>query len=357
MPFGLSNAPATFQRYVNKILAEKLDIFVIVYLDDILIYIEDPGQPHVEAVHWVLDQLRKYSFFANLKKCRFHQDEVCFLAYVVSSKGINMDAEQIEVVKKWPESKSVRDIQVFLGFVNFYCQFIKGFSKIAALLISMLKTTISSQVLAANEMLGARVLAADEVGGGDRSNDRSKRGEPKTGKTSKVQKSSKSQKSAKSKKPSKSRNSPNFGAMKPGWSFLTLEAKSTFNRLRLAFNKAPILWHFDLKCHIWIITDVSSYAIGDMLSQLACGITPDGVVTKADLSQWHPVAIFSRKMIPTETWYETHNIEFLTIVEVLKTWRHYIEGCKHEIFVLTDHNNLCCFKDMKSLSSKQVCWA
>ena len=72
MPFGLSNAPATFQGYVNKILAEKLNIFVIVYLDDILIYTKDPGEPHVEAVRWVLDQLWKHSLFANLKKCRFH---------------------------------------------------------------------------------------------------------------------------------------------------------------------------------------------------------------------------------------------------------------------------------------------
>ena len=110
MPFGLSNAPATFQGYVNKILAEKLDIFVIVYLDDILIYTEDPGPPHVEAVRWILDQLRKYSLFANLKKCCFHQDEVCFLGYVVSSKGISMESERIEVVRKWPELKSVRDI-------------------------------------------------------------------------------------------------------------------------------------------------------------------------------------------------------------------------------------------------------
>ena len=72
MPFGLFNALATFQGYVNKILTEKLDIFVIVYLDDILIYIKDPGQPHIEAVRWILDQLRKYLFFANIKKCCFH---------------------------------------------------------------------------------------------------------------------------------------------------------------------------------------------------------------------------------------------------------------------------------------------
>ena len=120
MPFGLSNAPAIFQGYINKILTEKLDVFVIVYLDDILIYTEDPGQPHVDAVRWVLDQLRKYSLFANLKKCRFHQDEIRFLGYVVSSKGISMEAERIKVVKEWLEPKSVWDIQVFLGFANFY---------------------------------------------------------------------------------------------------------------------------------------------------------------------------------------------------------------------------------------------
>ena len=141
MPFSLFNALATFQGYVNKILAEKLNIFIIVYLDDILIYIKDPSQPYVEAMCWVLEQLRKYLLFANLKKCCFHWDEVCFLGYVVLSKDINIETKRIEVVKKWPEPKSVRDIQVFLGFANFYRQFIQGFSKIAAPLTLMLKIT------------------------------------------------------------------------------------------------------------------------------------------------------------------------------------------------------------------------
>ncbi len=70
--FGLTNAPATFQGYINKILAEKLDVFVIVYLNDILIYTESESKEHVQAVQWVLDQLRKHSLYANLKKCRFH---------------------------------------------------------------------------------------------------------------------------------------------------------------------------------------------------------------------------------------------------------------------------------------------
>ena len=124
MPFGLFNTPATFQGYINKILAEMLDVFIIVYLDDILIYTEDPGQPHIDAIRWVLDQLWKYSLFANLKKCRFHQDEIRFQGYVVSSKGISMEAKRIEMVKELPEPKSVWDIQVFLGFANFYWRFI-----------------------------------------------------------------------------------------------------------------------------------------------------------------------------------------------------------------------------------------
>ena len=233
MPFGLFNASAIFQGYVNKILTEKLDIFVIVYLNDILIYTKDSGQPHVEAVRWILDQLRKYSLFANLKKCRFHQDEVCFLGYVVSSKGISIEAEQIEVVKKWPELKSVQDIQVFLGFANFYRQLIQGFSRIAAPLTSILKTTAPSER-----------STSKEVGDGEDGNGvdggsveiAKKSGKLKCQKTSKSQKLSKSRKNS-----SKSGNSPNFGATESGPSFLTLEARSAFNRLRLAFTKALIL--------------------------------------------------------------------------------------------------------------------
>ena len=84
---------------------------------------------------------------------------------------------------------------------------------------------------------------------------------------------------------------------------------------------------------------------------------PDGVVTKNNLDQWHPVAFFFRKMISTKTWYETHNGKLLAIVKAFKTWRHYLEGCKHKVFVLTNHNNLCRFMDTKSLSSKQVRYA
>ena len=100
MPFGLSNTLSTFSGYVNKILAKRLDIFVIVYLDDILIYNEDLDQPYIEVVHWVINQLRIYSLFANLKKCCFNQGKVRFLEYVMSSKGISMEAKRIKIVKE-----------------------------------------------------------------------------------------------------------------------------------------------------------------------------------------------------------------------------------------------------------------
>ena len=190
------------------------------------------------------------------------------------------------------------------------------------------------------------------VGGGDGDELAKKSGKSKSQKTSKSRKSAKSGKNS-----SKSGNSPNFGATGSGPSFLTPEARSAFNRLRLAFTEAPILRHFDPECHIQIETDASGYAIGGVLSQLASGTSPDGVVTKADLGQWHPVVFFSRKMIPAEIRYETHNGELLAIVEAFKTWRHYLKGCKHEVLVLTDHNNLRRFMDIKSLSSRQVCWA
>ncbi len=90
--------------------------------------------------------------------------------------------------------------------------------------------------------------------------------------------------------------------------------------------------------------DASGYAIGGIFSQL----------TLDDLDQWQPIAFFFRKIIPAETWYETHDGELLAIVEAFKTWRHYFEGCKHEVLVLTEYNKLQRFMDTKNLSSKQV---
>ena len=145
------------------------------------------------------------------------------------------------------------------------------------------------------------------------------------------------QKSSKSKNLSKSKKTES--------GFLTSGARKAFTKLRQAFIKAPILHHFDPEHHIQVETDVSGYAIGEVLSQL----------TSDNLGRWHPVAFFLKKMIPAEIRYETHNGELLAIIEAFKTWRHYLKGSQHEMLILTDHNNICQFMETKSLSSKQVC--
>ncbi len=127
-------------------------------------------------------------------------------------------------------------------------------------------------------------------------------------------------------------------------SFLTPEARKTFTKLRQAFVETLILNHFDPEHHIRIEIDTSDYAIGGILSQL----------TSDNSGQWHPVAFFSKKMIPAETRYETYNGELLAIIEAFKSWRHYLEGCKHEVLEPIDHNNLQYFIDTKSLSFRQV---
>ena len=116
-------------------------------------------------------------------------------------------------------------------------------------------------------------------------------------KLAKSRKSSRSRKSKgeKSKKLPKSGDSLNFDAKNTRTSFLTPEARSAFNCLRLAFTKALILRHFDSECHIHIQTDALGYTIGGVLSQLGSGTSSDGVVTKVDLGQWHPVAFFLGK--------------------------------------------------------------
>ena len=147
---------------------------------------------------------------------------------------------------------------------------------------------------------------------------------------------------------------PNIRAMGQSNS-LTPNAKKAFNYLKLAFIKAPILRHFDLESHIQIKTDVSRYTIGRVLSQLNLNsnASPNDL-NKSDFCQWHLVAYFSRKMIPVETQYKTHNAELLAIVKVFKTWYHYLEGCKHKILILTNYNNFRRFIDTKSLSFCQV---
>lgn len=129
MPFGLANAPATFQAYINSALREFLDLFAIAFLDDILIFSEN-FEEHVKHVRSVLGMLRKYKLFAKLAKCGFHVLETLFLGFLVGANGIYIDPSRVETIQDWPETRTHRDVQVFLGFANFYRTFIEAFAYI-----------------------------------------------------------------------------------------------------------------------------------------------------------------------------------------------------------------------------------
>jgi hypothetical protein len=129
MPFGLTNTPATFQHFMNDIFSNLLDVAVIVYLDDILIYsnnIED----HRKHVKEVLQRLRKHGLYGSAEKSSFHQDTVEYLGFILSPNGLTMDQAKVKVIQDWPEPRKVKDIQSFLGFANFYRRFIDRYSDI-----------------------------------------------------------------------------------------------------------------------------------------------------------------------------------------------------------------------------------
>ena len=276
MPFGLANAPATFQSYVNKALKPYLDIFCVVYLDDVLIYSETEKE-HWEHVRMVLRALLEHRLYAKLSKCAFNRSEVTFLGFVVGRDGIKMEQSRIEAIADWPIPECAKDILVFLGFAGFYRRFVKGFSQVAAPLTDLTK--------------GA------------------KKGEAKQ---------------------------PFV------WN---LAAQRAFDELVRRFTTAPILQHFDWDAELRMETDSSDRGAGGVLSQ------------KGSDGHWHPIAFFSYKFKGPEVRWDTHDKELYAIVLGFKNWRHYLQGSKHMVHVISDHNNLRYFMTTKELTAKQVRWA
>ncbi|KAH9686183.1 Endonuclease [Citrus sinensis] len=138
MPFGLSNAPSTFMRLMNHVLRAFIGKFVVVYFDDILIHSKGLDE-HIEHLQTVLTVLRKEKLYVNLKKCSFCTNQIVFLGYVVSAKGIEVDEEKVKAIKEWPTPKSVSEVRSFHGLASFYRRFVKDFSTHAAPLTGIVK--------------------------------------------------------------------------------------------------------------------------------------------------------------------------------------------------------------------------
>ena len=276
MPFGLTNAPATFQAYINRALRGLLDDFCVVYLDDILIF-SQTREEHLRHIREVLARLRRASLFVNPKKCCFFTTEVEFLGFIISTAGVTMDSSRVATIQEWPTPQTYRDVQVFLGFVNYFRRFIHHYSQLSGPLAGLLKGSTAG--------------------------------------------------------------------VKTGTLRWDNGAERAFTLLKEAFTQVPILRHFDPQGKIRIETDASDFAVAGILSQ------------QDNNGHWYPVAFWSRKMIDAERNYETHDQELLAIVMAFKQWRHYCEGSAFPIEVLTDHNNLKAFMNMKELNGRQARWA
>ena len=275
MPFGLTNAPATFQNYIHTALRGLLDVVCVAYLDDILIFSPD-RETHTDHICQVLQRLRDAQLYAKPAKCIFYQDQVEFLGFVISRAGISMDKQRVEAIASWEIPKSYHEIQVFLGFCNFYRRFIRAYSLIALPLTSLLRGS-------------------------------------KNGK-------------------------------KPGSVKLSNDETQAFHRLLDAFQEAPVLQYFDPQKNIRIEPDASNLGMAGILSQ------PD------DDGKWHPVAFWSKKFSGAELHYSTPDQELFAIVYSFKQWRHYLEGSKYPVEVLSDHANLQTFMKQPKLNGRQARW-
>ena len=278
MPMGLTNAPAAFQAYINHALRGLVDDFCIVYLDDILIFSKSEEE-HTEHLHRVCERLREAELYAKPSKCQFYRQEMGFLGFIIDPEGVRMDPSRVKTITEWKNTppESYRDVQVLLGFCNFYRRFIKGYSTLAQPLTNLMKG---------------------------------------------------------------SKNGKKVGDLKTEWGQAQQEA---FIALLSAFEEAPLLRHFDPDRPIRMETDASKSGLGAILSQLFDG-------------RWNPIAFFSRQFKGPELNYGTPDQEMMAIVESFKHWRHYLEGSKYPIEVLTDHHNLQGFMKQPRLNGRQARW-
>ena len=317
MPFGLANAPATFQGHINAILRDYLDVFCIAYLDDILIYSEDPAQ-HTEHVRRVLERLQKHNLYVKLEKCEFHTKQVGFVGFIITPGGVSMERSRIAAIQDWPIPKTHRDVQVFLGFANFYRRFIYGYSKITKPLSSLLE-------------------------GG------------KAGKFSQAFVWTPEAERA-------------FNGLKE--SFTTAPILVHYNPelpLRLetdacGYAIAGIL----SQPHPLSLPGPRPDGKLSLPGKQPDDAEPAGKRRKTSTqpedsssnpqAHWHPVAYWSRSMTAAERNYGGPDQELLAIVMCCKQWRHYIEGAEYPVTIVTDHCNLRTFMTTKGLVGRQARW-
>ena len=141
MPFGLANAPAAFQSFVNEIFFRYIDEFVIIYLDDILIYSQNV-ESHKKHLFMVFQKLKENNLFVKLEKCEFFKSELEFLGYQITVDGLAIAPSKVSAIQDWPVPNSKRKVRGFLGLVGFSRKFIKELSTLANPLTDLTKDKV-----------------------------------------------------------------------------------------------------------------------------------------------------------------------------------------------------------------------
>ena len=141
MPFGLTNAPTAFMDLMNRVFQPYVDRFVVVFIDDILVYLKD-REDHDTHLRVVLETLRNEQFYEKLSKCEFWLRDVSFLGHIVSEEGIRVDPRKIEVIIEWKPSRNVTEVCSFLGLVGYYRKFVKGFLMTAVPMTRLLQKNV-----------------------------------------------------------------------------------------------------------------------------------------------------------------------------------------------------------------------
>ena len=141
MPFGLTNAPAAFMDLMNRVFSPYLDKFVIIFIDDIIVY-SGNLEEHAEHLRTVLQILRERQLYAKLSKFHFRLDRVAFLGHVILVEGVSVNPKKIEAVVNWKPPKNVSEVRSFLGLAGYYRKFVEGFSKIAAPLTKLTRKDV-----------------------------------------------------------------------------------------------------------------------------------------------------------------------------------------------------------------------
>nr|GFC44906.1 putative reverse transcriptase domain-containing protein [Tanacetum cinerariifolium] len=138
MPFGLTNALAVFMDLMNRVFHEYLDKFVIVFIDDILVY-SKTREEHEDHLRIVLEILRQKKLYAKFSKYDFWLGQVAFLGHIVSTDGITMDPAKVEAITKWPRPTTVTEVRIFLGLAGYNQRFVEGFSLLALPLTKLMR--------------------------------------------------------------------------------------------------------------------------------------------------------------------------------------------------------------------------